>query len=69
MAKTRKLNDTGTAWCTTYFGGSDRGRCYNVSVEKDGVKASADLSESELFDLLKEKGVTTEFWTRPGFDS
>lgn len=68
MATTRPLNDSHDAYCTTFYGGA-LGRCYQFTVIKDGVKATAKLTEEEFFSLLAGRGdCSIDDGIRPSFD-
>lgn len=52
MGMTKALNSAESFWCTTYFGGPERGICYDFTMIRDGVKVMATLTEEELFQKL-----------------
>jgi hypothetical protein len=51
------LNDSGTVWCTTFYGGVQRGTCYDfVMVLDDRSQVQSTLTHKELEHLLFERG-------------
>lgn len=52
MGTTKSLNSSDSAWCHTFFCGTERNRCYEFAIVKDGVRATAIFSEAELFEML-----------------
>lgn len=53
MSTTRAITDDGNAWVTTFFGGVQRGRCFDIGLARDGQKVKATLTEEELWNFLK----------------
>ena len=67
MATTRALSDDGNVWCTTFFGGKERGRCFTLNLVRKGHLASATFTEQQLMDLLTNEGeIVTDGGSRPG---
>lgn len=56
MATTRALSDDGNVWCTTFFGGKERGRCFTLNVARNGHLASATFTEPQLMEMLIDQG-------------
>lgn len=57
MATTRMLNDNETVWVTTYFGGIERGTCFDISMQVSEVaQITMNVSIAELRDLIMRNG-------------
>lgn len=72
MATTRPLNESHTAWVTTFYAGPALGRCYSFSVIQNGRQVRRTVSEPELFELLATKDaeyIGEDDSVRPCFDT
>ncbi len=68
MGTTRSLNDAGTAWSTTYYGGADMGTCFDISVQiNDEEQVTATFTVPELIELLRKNG-NKKALRKPSFD-
>lgn len=69
MATTRPLNDKGTAWVTTYYGGGDLGTCFDLTAQiNPEEQVTATFTLPELIELIRKYGNTTVLRV-PSFDT
>lgn len=69
MATTRKLNDAGTVWATTFFGGENKGTCIQITMKLDvQTQISRIFTLPELVETLNFDGDVSALNT-PEFDN
>ncbi len=57
MAITRYLNDYEDVWVTTYYGGKDRGTCFDISMQmSNNTQYTATFTHDKLAQILQVLG-------------